>query len=75
MTSLLSEDEGINIWGVSQNYGYLFGGPYNEDYNILGFILGFPYFGKLLSFSFIRILGREQDKKNKKAKSVQEACN
>ena len=24
----------------SQNYGYLFGGPYNKDYGILGFILG-----------------------------------
>ena len=32
---------------VSQNYGYLFGGPNNKDYNILGSILGSPYFGKL----------------------------
>ena len=33
--------------GVSQNYGYLSGGPYNKDYNILGSILGSPYLGKL----------------------------
>ena len=31
--------------GDSQNYGYLFGGPYNKDYSILGFILGSPYLG------------------------------
>ena len=33
--------------GVSQNYGYLFEGPHNKDYSILGSILGSPYFGKL----------------------------
>ena len=33
--------------GISQNYGYLFGGPHNKDYSILGSILGPPYFGKL----------------------------
>ena len=33
--------------GVSQNWGYHFGGPNNKDYGILGSILGFPYFGKL----------------------------
>ena len=33
--------------GDSQNYGYLFGGPHNKDYSILGSILGSPYFGKL----------------------------
>ena len=26
--------------GVSQNYGYLFGGPHNKDCSILGSILG-----------------------------------
>ena len=26
--------------GVSQNHGYLFGGPHNKDYSILGSILG-----------------------------------
>ena len=26
--------------GVSQNYGYLFGGPHSKDYSILGSILG-----------------------------------
>ena len=33
--------------GVSQNYGYHFGGPNNKDYSILGSILESPYFGKL----------------------------
>ena len=33
--------------GVSQNHGYLFGGPYNKEYSILGSILGFPYLEKL----------------------------
>ena len=33
--------------GVSQNYGYHFGGTNNKDYNILGSILGSPYLGKL----------------------------
>ena len=32
---------------VSQNWGYLFGGPHNKDYSIWGSILGSPYFGKL----------------------------
>ena len=32
---------------VSQNWGYLFGGPYNKDYSILGSILGSPNSGKL----------------------------
>ena len=27
--------------------GYLFGVPHNQDYNILGSILGSPYLGKL----------------------------
>ena len=33
--------------GVSQNWGYLFGGLYNKDYSILGSILGYLNFGKL----------------------------
>ena len=33
--------------GVSQNEGYLLGGPHNKDYSILGSILGSPYLGKL----------------------------
>ena len=33
--------------GVSQNWGYLFGGPNNKDSSILGSILGSPYVGKL----------------------------
>ena len=33
--------------GVSQNEGYLYGGPQNKGYSILGSILGPPYFGKL----------------------------
>ena len=33
--------------GVSQNYGYLVGGPYHKDYSIFGCIYGSPYFGKV----------------------------
>ena len=36
--------------------GVLFGGPYNKDYNILGSILGFPYFGKLPNASFTQLI-------------------
>ena len=32
--------------GVSQVYGFLFGGPHNKDYSILGSTLGSPYFGE-----------------------------
>ena len=36
--------------GVSQNQGSPFGGgTYNQDYSILGSILGSPYLGKLPS--------------------------
>ena len=35
--------------GVSQNWRYLFGRPYNKDYSIFGSILGSPHFGKLPS--------------------------
>ena len=43
--------------GVSQNSGYLFGGPHNKDYSILGSILGSPYFGKL------PVIGMQQRKR------------
>ena len=36
--------------GISHNQGYLFGGPYNKDYSILGSILRYPDFGKLPYF-------------------------
>ena len=32
-------------WGVSENRGTLFGGPYNKDPTIWGTILGSPIFG------------------------------
>ena len=32
---------------VSQNEGYLFGGPYKKDCSSLGSTLGPPYLGKL----------------------------
>ena len=32
---------------VSQDWGYLFRGPYSKDYIIFGSILGSPHFGKL----------------------------
>ena len=39
------------VWGtlsgVSQNKGYLFGGPHSKDCDIWGFILESPYFGKV----------------------------
>ena len=39
---------GPNNLEVSQNEGYLFGGPHNnKDYSILGSTLRFPYLGKL----------------------------
>ena len=43
----LSLSLSLSLYGVSQNLGYLFGGPYNKDYSILGSILGYPNFGKL----------------------------
>ena len=33
--------------GVPPNWGYLFWGPHNKDYSVLGSILGSPYFRKL----------------------------
>ena len=35
--------------------GYLFGGPHNKDYKILGSILGYPHFGKLAYIAFTYI--------------------
>ena len=35
--------------GVSQYWGYFFGGPYNKDYSILGSILGSPILGNYMS--------------------------
>ena len=35
-----------HLW-VSQKWGYHFRGPHNKDYNIVGSILGSPYFEKL----------------------------
>ena len=32
--------------GFPKNEGYLFGGPHNKDYHILGSILGSPDLGK-----------------------------
>ena len=42
--------------GVSHNWGYLTGGPHNEDYSILGSILGSPHFRKL-PYPLTEILG------------------
>ena len=33
--------------GVSENWGYHFGGLHNKDYSISGSKLGSPYFGKV----------------------------
>ena len=35
------------MFRVYRNLGYLFRGPYNQDYGILGSILGSPYLWKL----------------------------
>ena len=32
---------------LSQDHGYLFGGPQNKDYDLLETKLGFPYLGNL----------------------------
>ena len=47
--ALLESEPSGSYMGVSQGLGfrYLFGGPYNKDYSILGSILGSPSFGKL----------------------------
>ena len=39
--------------GFPKIRGTVFGDPYNKDYNILGSMLGFPYFGKV-PFSGLR---------------------
>ena len=36
------------MYGVSQNYGYHFGGPRNQDDSIWVLYRGSPFFGKLL---------------------------
>ena len=38
--------QGIIGTRVSQNSGFLFGGPINKDYSILGSRLGSPYFAE-----------------------------
>ena len=42
--------------GDSQNYGYLFGGPHNEDDSGLVSIFGSPDFRKLLYKGYIGII-------------------
>ena len=43
--------------GVSQNYGYLFGGAHTKDYSILGSILGSPILGKYqVILKFIKVV-------------------
>ena len=37
----------MGIHGSFPKLGYLFGGPHNKDYSMLGPILGSLYFGKL----------------------------
>ena len=47
MEAVKWESEVVQNMGISQNSGYLFGGPHNKDYNMSGSILGSPYFGEL----------------------------
>ena len=56
------------IWGFPRIRGTIFGGPNYKDYNILGYILGSPYFGKLpymggLTLSLKQGLGSPRHKK------------
>ena len=37
----------VHRWGLSQQYGYVFGGPHSKDHNMLGSILGARYLRKL----------------------------
>ena len=49
----------IPIWGFPKKWVYLFGGPHSTGYNILGSILGSPYFGNLPYNPYIiTIVGR-----------------
>ena len=43
----LEPAKSYQTWGVPKIGGYPFGGPNNKDYSILGFMLGYPNFGKL----------------------------
>ena len=47
--SCLAKDPTPGVYGSVLKLGvpFLFGGPHNKDYSILGSILGSPYFGKL----------------------------
>ena len=47
--------------GVSQHYGYFFGGPHNKDYSILGSVLASPYFGNLGNYRHIWIMEKKMD--------------
>ena len=47
--------------GASQNQGYFFGGPYNEECAKLGSILGSPHFRKLLYLEDSRGFPRIRD--------------
>ena len=42
-------------WGFPKIRGTLLGGPYNQDYSILGSILGSPYFGNLPNHACSRL--------------------
>ena len=43
-----------HLFGGFPKLGVPFGGPYNKDYSILGSILGYPNFGKLLFGLFVQ---------------------
>ena len=57
-------------WGFPKIRGYLFGGPYNKDYSILGSILGYPSFGKLPSSSN----GRSKNSNNRNIDNSSHLC-
>ena len=41
----------VLMWGFPKIRGYLFDGPHNKDYSILGSTLGFPLFWEIVSYS------------------------
>ena len=41
--------------GVSQNWGYHFGGPNNKDYNIFGLYIGVPLFWEKLPYGLSKV--------------------
>ena len=63
MISMADQRDRTNNWAFPKIRGTCLGASYNEDYNIFGFIVGSPYFGKPPNCSsnmirgFLKIVG------------------